>query len=118
LTPSPSSYREGIASRRPYAFWVFGSPVAFLGALGLPIAWFALRSAGARYAPAVAVAIVVVIAAVLGFSKAETERIYQFLVPLACIAAAASLPPRWLAPALGVLAAQTLAIELLFYTVW
>jgi hypothetical protein len=113
-----SVYREGIASRRPYAFWAFGSPVAFLGALGLPIAWFALRSAGALYAPAVALAAVVVIAAVLGFSKAETERIYQFLVPLACIASAATLPPRWLAPALGVLAAQTLAIELLFYTVW
>lgn len=113
-----SVYREGIASRRPYAFWVFGSPTAFLGALGLPIAWFALRSAGARYAPAVALAIVVVTAAVLGFSKAETERIYQFLVPLACVAAAATLPTRWLGPALAVLAAQMLAIELLLYTVW
>jgi len=118
LQATESVYREGIASRRPYGFWVFGSPVAFLGALGLPIAWFALRSAGARYAPAVALIAVVVIAAVLGFSKAETERIYQFLVPLACIAAAASLPPRWLPAALAVLAAQTLAIELLVYTVW
>src|SRR5215218_2059026 len=40
-------YREGIAGRRPYEFWLFGSPTAFLVALGLPISWFMLRSAGA-----------------------------------------------------------------------
>ena len=118
LRATESVYGEGIASRRPYEFWLFGSPVAFLCALGLPIAWFALGSAGARYAPAVALLVVVVIAAVLGFSKAETERIYQFLVPLACVCAAASLPARWLPLTLGALAAQALAIELLMYTVW
>jgi hypothetical protein len=118
LRATESVYREGIASRRPYEFWLFGSPVAFLCALGLPIAWFALRSAGARYAPAVALVAVIVVASVLGFSKAETERIYQFLVPLACVSAAASLPLRWLPLTLGALAAQALAIELLLYTVW
>jgi hypothetical protein len=118
LRSAGSVYREGIASERPYAFWVFGSPTAFLGALGLPIAWFALRSAGAGFAPAVALAAVVLIAAVLGFTKAETERIYQFLVPIACVAAAASLPRRLLPPALAFLAAQALATELLVYTVW
>src|ERR687896_32958 len=118
LQATESVYREGIASRRPYGFWLFGSPVAFLCALGLPIAWFALRSAGARHAPAVALVAVVIVAAVLGFSKAETERIYQFLVPLACVSAAASLPARWLPLTLGALAVQALAIELLFYTVW
>src|ERR671914_51898 len=118
LQATESVYREGIASRRPYGFWLFGSPVAFLCALGLPIAWFALRSAGARHAPTVALVAVVIVAAVLGFSKAETERIYQFLVPLACVSAAASLPERWLPLTLGALAAQALAIELLLYTVW
>ena len=118
LRATESVYREGIASRRPYAFWAFGSPVAFLVALGLPIAWFALRSAGARDAPAVALAAVIVTAALLGFSKAETERIYQFLVPLACIAAATTLPAHRLGLALGALAVQALAIELLLYTVW
>jgi hypothetical protein len=118
LRATEAVYREGIASRRPYAFWVFGSPVAFLGALGLPIAWFALRAVGARYAPAVALAVVVAIAAVLGFSKAETERIYQFLVPLACVSAAAVLPSRRLPLVVGALAAQAIAIELLLYTVW
>src|ERR687891_1812044 len=117
LRATESVYREGVASRRPYEFWLFGSPVAFLCALGLPIAWFALRSAGARYAPAVALVAVVIVAAVLGFSKAETERIYQFLVPLACVSAAASLPERWLPLTLGALAVQALAIELLLYTV-
>src|ERR671915_479701 len=118
LRATESVYREGIASRRPYEFWLFGSPVAFLCALGLPIAWFALCAAGARYAPAVALVAVVIVAAVLGFSKAETERIFQFLVPLACVCAAATLPARWLPLTLGALAAQALAIELLLYTVW
>lgn len=113
-----SVYRAGIASRRPYEFWVFGSPTAFLVALGLPIAWFALRSAGAGDAAARALLAVLVTAAVLGFSKAETERIYLYLVPLACLAAAASLPERRLGIVLGALAAQALLTELLFYTVW
>ena len=72
----------------------------------------------AREPAAVALVAVVVVAAVLGFSKAETERIYQFLVPLACIAAAITLPPRRLAVTLGLLAAQALAVELGVYTVW
>ena len=111
-------YREGIASRRPYAFWVFGSPSAFLFAVGLPIAWFALRSAGAGNEAALALVAVLVIAAVLGFSKAETERIYLFLVPLACVAAAASLPRKHFSLVLTALAVQMLATELLLYTVW
>ena len=59
------------------------------------------------------------IAAVLGFTKAETERIYLFLVPAAVhrrrVGAAPAPPPRW---CIGALAAQALATELLFYTVW
>jgi methylthioxylose transferase len=111
-------YREGIASRRPYEFWVVGSPTAFLVALGLPIAWFLLRSAAAGDPAARALLAVLAIAAVLGFTKAETERIYLYLVPLACVAAAAALPERRLALVLGALAAQALATELLLYTVW
>jgi methylthioxylose transferase len=118
VAAAESVYREGIASRRPYEFWVFGSPTAFLVALGLPTAWFALRSAGAGNAAARALLAVLVAAAVLGFTKAETERIYQFLVPLACAAAAATLPERRLPLVLGALAAQALTTELLLYTVW
>jgi hypothetical protein len=111
-------YRAGIAGRRPYEFWVFGSPTAFLVALGLPIAWFALRAAALGDAPARALLAVLLIAAVLGFTKAETERIYVYLVPLACVAAAGALPERRLALVLGALAAQALATDLLLYTVW
>jgi hypothetical protein len=111
-------YREGIASRRPYEFWLFGSPAAFLVALGLPISWFMLRSAGAGVPAARALLAVLAIAALLGFAKAETERILLFLVPVACAAAAATLPERRLALVLGALAAQALATELLLYTVW
>ncbi len=118
LHATETVYREGIAGDRPYAFWVFGSPVAFLGAVGLPIAWFALRSAGAGQAHAQSLLAVLVVAAILGFTKAETERIYQFLVPLACIAAAFTLPRPRLQPVLLLLAAQALAVELLMYTVW
>jgi hypothetical protein len=118
LGATETVYREGIAGRRPYEFWVFGSPTAFLVALGLPIAWFMLRSAGAGVPAARALLAVLAIAALLGFAKAETERIFLFLVPLACAAAAATLPERRLQLVLGALAAQALATELLLYTVW
>jgi len=111
-------YREGVASGRPYAFWLFGSPVAFLLAAGLPLAWLGLRSLGARNTVAVALFAVLGVSAVLGFTKAETERIYLFLVPMLCVAAATALGERHLPAVLGALAAQALATELLFWTVW
>ncbi len=113
-----SVYREGLAAHRPYAFWLFGSPAAFLIAAGLPIAWFALRALGAGRDVAVALFTVLAVAALLGFTKSETERIYLFLVPPLCIAAATALPARRLRGVIGALAAQALVTELLFYTVW
>jgi hypothetical protein len=92
--------------------------VAFLVALGLPIAWFALRALARGDAGAVALFAVLAIAAVLGVTKAETERIYLFLVPLACLAAATALPERYLTPILAALAVQALASELLLFTIW
>jgi methylthioxylose transferase len=118
LHATETVYREGIASRRPYEFWLFGSPTAFLVALGLPISWFMLRSASAGVPAARSLLVVLAIAALLGFAKAETERIFLFLVPLACAAAAATLPERRLRLVLGALAAQALATNLLLYTVW
>ena len=61
---------------------------------------------------------VVAISALLGFSKAETERIYLFLVPLLCLAAATALPERRLPAVLGALAVQALAMEIGLLTVW
>jgi hypothetical protein len=111
-------YGEGVASRRPYGFWLLGSPVAFLVAAGLPIAWLALRALGARETVAVALFAVVAIAALLGFTKAETERIYLFLVPLLCVAAASVLSGRRLGAVVAALAVQAVATELLLFTVW
>lgn len=118
IRAAESVYREGVASGRPYAYWVLGSPAAFLIAAGLPLAWLGLRALGAGEKTALALFAVLAVSAVLGFTKSETERIYLFLVPVLCVAAATALPPGRLRPVLAALAAQALATELLFYTVW
>jgi methylthioxylose transferase len=110
-------YREGIARLRPYVFWLFGSPAAFVLMLG-PIAWFAARSLAAKEASAVALATVIAISVVAGYTKAETERIWIFLVPFACLAAARSLPRRWLTPVLVGATAQAVLIEIFLATKW
>ena len=111
-------YRLGIARIRPYAYWVAGSPAAWAAFSGLAIAALWLVALARRETTAVALAAIVLTAAVLGFSKAETERIWLFMVPFACVAAAAVLPPRRLPLVLGLCAAQALAVELAFDTVW
>jgi methylthioxylose transferase len=110
-------YREGIASRRPYAFWFFGSPAAFLLMLG-PVAWFAARSLAAKEATALALAIVILVSVVAGYTKAETERIWIFLVPFACLAAARSISARRLMPVLIGATAQAALIEIFLFTKW
>ncbi|MGZ8648054.1 MAG: hypothetical protein ACXW08_05415 [Solirubrobacteraceae bacterium] len=109
-------YRAGIATLRPYWYWLFGSPVAFLLVLGIPIAWLGLRALAAGRTLAMAIVAVIAVAAVLGFTKAETERIWLFLAPLVCLAAAEAGAP--LRPVLAALAAQALVYEVLFETVW
>jgi hypothetical protein len=111
-----SVYRNGVASIRPYAFWLFGSPTAFLFVLGLPIAYLAIRAA--RHPLGTAVLGVIAVAAVAGFTKAETERIWLLFAPLLCLAAATALPRRALIGVLSGLAAQALLTGLLWNTVW
>jgi hypothetical protein len=119
LRSTEEVYRAGIASTRPYWFWLFGSPVAFLLALGLPISWLALRALAAGDDLAVAIFAVIAIAAVAGFTKAETERIWLFLAPFVCLAAAGALGERArLIPLFAALAAQAVLYELAFDTVW
>jgi hypothetical protein len=109
-------YEIGIASRRPYAYWFFGSPTAFLLILGVPIAWLALRALGDRRPEALAIAAVIAISCVLGFTKAETERIWLFLAPLVILCAAPLVRrPQLL---IAALAAQAVVYELLFDTLW
>ena len=107
-------YRVGIASRRPYGYWLFGSPVAFLLILGAPIAWLAARRL--PHPEATAIFTVLAVAAIGGFTKAETERIYLFLVPFVCLAAAPLVKrPTLIAAALAI---QAVVYELLFDTLW
>ena len=116
LRSTEEVYRAGIASTRPYWFWLFGSPVAFLVVLGLPISWLALRALARRDGLAVAIFAVIAIAAVGGFTKAETERIWLFLAPFVCLAAATERVP--LRPLLAALAVQAVLYELAWETVW
>jgi methylthioxylose transferase len=116
LRATEEVYRAGIAATRPYGFWLLGSPVAFLVVLGLPIAWLALRALARGDALAVAIFAVIAIAAVGGFTKAETERIWLFLAPFVCLAAASERVP--LRPLLAALAVQAVLYELAFETIW
>jgi hypothetical protein len=117
IRATDARYREGIARLRPYAFWFFGSPAAFVLMLG-PIAWFAARALAAKEATAVALAIVIAISVLAGYTKAETERIWLFLVPFACLAAARALPRRWLTAVLVGATAQAVLIEIFLATKW
>jgi methylthioxylose transferase len=109
-------YELGIASRRPYAYWLFGSPTAFLLMLGAPIAWLALKRLGQAAPEALAIAAVIAISCILGFTKAETERIWLFLVPFVILAAAPLVRRPQLVVAL--LALQAVSYELIFDTLW
>jgi len=116
LRSTEEVYRAGVASIRPYWYWLFGSPVAFLLVLGLPISWHALRALTRGETLAIAIFAVIAFAAVMGFTKAETERIWLFMAPFVCLAAATTRAP--LRPVLAMLAVQAVLYELLVYTVW
>jgi hypothetical protein len=118
LRATGAVYAHSLATQRPYAFWVFGSPTAWGVMLGLPTVVLAARALARREPEAVALAIVVGVAATIGFTKAETERIWLPFVPLACVAAATALPTRAVRPVLAALALQALLVELLFYSIW
>jgi hypothetical protein len=118
LRATHDAYRFGIAAQRPYAYWLFGSPAAWLAFSGLAVTLPWLAAAGRGRPEALALLGVVALAALSGFSKAETERIWLFLVPFACVAAAAVVPPRRLVVVLALCGLQAVAVELLFDTVW
>ncbi len=111
-------YEHGVSRYRPYWYWLAGDPAAFLAGLGIPVALAYARSLNARAAPAVALAAVVLLGAITGFSKAEVERIWQFLVPLAVVAAAPELGRMHPRRLLVLLACQAVAVEVLFGTTW
>ena len=112
------AYDLGISNARPYSYWLLGSPVAFAASLGLPTAWYAARALGAREAAALALAAVILVSVAIGVTKAETERIWLFMVPLAAVAAATLVPARRMPLVLGLLLAQAVAAGLLLETIW
>jgi methylthioxylose transferase len=118
LAATKQVYDNSLATRRPYAFWVFGSPVAWAVMAGVPIIAGALAGLVARRPAAIALALVVVVAAAGGFTKAETERIWLFMVPLVCVAAAPWLRTTRVRAVLAVLAVQVIVVQLLYETVW
>jgi methylthioxylose transferase len=117
VTATEDRYREGIAHARPYAFYFFGSPAAYVVMLG-PVAWFAGRALARREATAVALGIVIAVSMVAGYTKAETERIWLFLVPFACLAAARAVAAKRVPLLLAALTAQAVAFEILLFTKW
>jgi hypothetical protein len=117
IRATDARYREGLAAHRPYFFYLFGSPAAFLVMLG-PVAWLAARALAERSSEALALAAVIAISVLAGYTKAETERIWLFLVPFACLAAARSLSAKRVPLVLTALGAQAIATEILFATKW
>lgn len=112
------AYDLGIANARPYFFWLLGSPVAFGVSIGIPTAWYAARALGTRDAVAIGLAVIVVVSVVVGLTKAETERIWLFMGPLAAVAAAAIVPARRMPLIVALLVAQAVATQILLDTVW
>jgi methylthioxylose transferase len=122
-----SAYQAAPGSaRRPYLLWLVGDPIAFGGMLGIPL--FAALLARAAVVVRqrawtgfdAAMLACLLAASSWGFTRGEVERIFLFLVPLALVPVVRQLQV-WqarLPAAAALLVAQTLAVQLLFYTRW
>jgi hypothetical protein len=118
-------YWAGIATDRPYSYWVWGNLAALTCAIGVPAATGLRRAFNATALRArvginlllVAFLLAVVAADLTGLSKAETERIWlPFAVWL--VAAPALLPRRSHRFCLGLQAVGALLINSLLLTTW
>jgi methylthioxylose transferase len=125
LTLVRQRYWAGIATDRPYAYWVWGNlasltcAIGIAGATGLRRAFngTALRARVGVNVLLVAFVLVIVVADLTGLSKAETERIWlPFSVWL--VAAPALLPRRSHRFCLGLQALGALLINSLLLTTW
>jgi hypothetical protein len=112
LRNTHAAYEQGIGGRRPQWYWIFGGAAAFLLMLGPILAERLLASAERANAAARALVACLLVIAVSGVIEAESERILQFAVPLAAVAAAPALRSRrWLAVGLALGLAQAYLIE-------
>jgi hypothetical protein len=107
------AYQRGIGGQgRPWAYWVFAGPAVFLVMLGPVLAERVLRGVEVGSAGARALMACVVLAAASGVMEAEVERIWQFAVPFAAVAAAPLSSRRVVEVAVVVAALQAYVIEL------
>ncbi len=107
------AYQRGIGGQgRPWAYWVVAGPAVFLVMLGPVLAERALRGVEIGTAGARALVACVVLAAASGVMEAEVERIWQFAVPFAAVAAAPLSSRRVVEVAVVLAALQAYVIEL------
>ena len=116
-------YYQGIASLRPYSYWVWGNLAAVVCATGLAVPAALHRLPANRFGgngvPMLVAGMLcaIVLADLSGLSKAETERIWlPFTIWL--FAACALLPERHARRWLVVQAAGTLVLVHLIFTNW
>lgn len=118
-------YADGIASERPYSYWVWGNLAALAicagpllgGALGA--AGVSVRARDERVALWLIAAglLMVLLADLSGMSKAEVERIWLPFVPWLTLAFA-FVPRPWRRRILAAQLAWALLVQHLLYTVW
>jgi hypothetical protein len=118
-------YYQGLASRRPYGYWVWADLGAFAAAVGPAAAPILRRAIGATWSRLLAAAVLLPLAAMVavvfadlsGLSKAEVERIWlPFAVWLP--AGAVLLPIRGRRGWLAVQAVVALLVNHLVLTGW
>lgn len=116
-------YYDGIASERPYSYWVWADVAAWTFTVGLvvwaafPRAIRAFRDGDVMARLAAAALLTILVATVSGMSKAEVERIWlPFTIWV--VALPALLPDRWHRPALLSQVALTLCVQQLVLTRW
>jgi hypothetical protein len=115
-------YYDGVASDRPYAYWVWGNLAALVISagplLGAGLGHWSRAIRDRTPLLIVGAAVAMVLAADLsGMSKAEVERIWLPFIPWLTLSVAL-LPPRWHRPGLALQVGLALVIQHLLYTVW
>lgn len=125
-------YWDGVASRRPTSYWIWGNLAALcfsagpiLGAgIAQTVGRLVDRARGVPLGPArvavllcAAATATLVVADLSGMSKAEVERIWLPFVPWLLVSCAL-LAPRWHRPALALQVACALLVQHLLFTGW
>jgi hypothetical protein len=117
-------YWDGVASKRPYSYWVWANLAAMLLSAGpLLGAGLAHLTATGRRADRTllllvgAAAVAVLGADLSGLSKSEVERIWLPFIPWLTLSLAL-LPDRWRRWGLGLQLATALLVQHLLYTSW